>query len=74
MSAIATILSGVPRIILLGGAIALLVAAGAFTLGFKLPKSAAAQHHAALAVSAQPVDSAIVHAHLQRFLDEMPRP
>jgi len=74
MSAIVTILSGVPRIILLGGAIALLVAAGAFTLGFKLPKSAAAQHHAALTLPAQPVDSAIVHAHLQRFLDEMPRP
>ena len=74
MSAIVTILSGVPRIILLGGAIAVLMAAGAFTLGFNLPRSAAAQHHAALAVPAQPVDPAIVHAHLQQFLDEMLRP
>ena len=68
----ATNLSGVPRTILLGGAIALLVAATAFTLKITQPKVTLPR--AALAVPAQPVDSAILHAHRQQFRDEMPLP
>jgi hypothetical protein len=33
------------KLILIGGAIALMAAAGATTLGLKIPKQAAAQHH-----------------------------
>jgi hypothetical protein len=68
----ATNLSGVPRTILLGGAIALLVAATALTLKITQPKVTLPR--AALAVTAQPVDSTILHAHRQQWRDDAPLP
>jgi hypothetical protein len=57
---------------LLGGAIAVLVAATALTLKITQPKVTLPR--AALVASAQPVDPTILHAHRQRWRDEMPRP
>jgi len=68
----ATNLSGVPRTILLGGAIALLVAATALMLKITQPKVTLPR--AALAVTAQPVDPTILHAHRQQWRDEAPLP
>ena len=71
----ATNLSGMPRTILLGGAIAVLVAATALTLKITQPKQPKVTlPRAALAAPVQPVDPAILHAHLQRFQDETPQP
>jgi hypothetical protein len=68
----ATNLSGVPRTILLGGAIALLVAATALMLKITQPKVTLPR--AALAVPAQPLDPAILHAHRQQWQDDAPLP
>ena len=67
-----TNLLGVPRNILLAVAIAVLVVATALTLRITQPKVTLPR--AAVAAPAQPVDSAILHAHRQRFRDEMPLP
>ena len=64
----ATNLLGVPRIILLGGAIAMLVAATALTLKITQPKVTLPR--AAVAASAQPLDPAILHGGLQKLRDE----
>jgi hypothetical protein len=64
----ATILLGVPRTILLGGAIAVLVAATALTLKITQPKVTLPR--AAVAASAQPLDPAILHGALQKLRDE----
>jgi hypothetical protein len=64
----ATILLGVPRTILLGGAIAVLVAATALTL--KITQPNVTLPRAAVAASAQPLDPAILHAPLQKLRDE----
>ena len=64
----ATILLGVPRTILLGGAIAVLVAATALTLKITQPKVTLPR--AAVAASAQPRDPAILHGALQKLRDE----
>jgi hypothetical protein len=68
----ATNLLGVRRNILLAVAIAVLVAATALTLRITQPKVTLPR--AAVAATAQPVDPAILHAHRQRFRDEMPLP
>jgi hypothetical protein len=49
-----------------------LVAAAALTLRITQPKVTLPR--AAVAAPAQPVDPAILHAHRQRFRDEMPLP
>jgi len=61
------------RIILLGGMLAVFVAAGAITLAFKT-KPEVAQHRAALAAPAEPIDPAILHQHLQDLSAEMALP
>jgi len=71
-----TILLGMPRIILSGGAIAVLVAATAITLKITQPKVTLPR--AAVAAPAQPVDPAILagplHGSLQRSRDVMALP
>ena len=57
-----------PRIILSGGAIAVLVAATAITLKIIQPKVTLPR--AALSASAQPVDPAILHGALQKLQSE----
>jgi len=59
------------RIILLGGMLAILAAAGATTLAFKTIKPEVAQQRAA---PAEPIDPAILAEHLQHFREEMPLP
>ena len=56
------------RLILLGGVLALL-AVGAITLA-KMPKPAAAQHHAVLVAPAKPVDPAILTEQLRKLREE----
>jgi hypothetical protein len=71
----ATILLGLPRIILLGGAIAVLVAATAFTLATTRPKlTKLTLPRATIAAPVQPLDPAILHGALQRSRDEMALP
>jgi hypothetical protein len=70
----ATILLGVPRVILLGGAIAVLVAATALTLKITQPKLTKITLPRAAVASAQPLDPAILHGFLQRGRDEMALP
>jgi hypothetical protein len=62
------------RIVLLGGMLGVFVAAGAITLAFKTTKPEVAQHRAALAAPAEPVDPVILHQHLQNLLEEMALP
>jgi hypothetical protein len=57
--------------ILLGGMLAVLVAAGATILTFKLSKPVVAQHHTDAAV---PADPTILHKHLQNMPEEMALP
>ena len=64
----ATILLGVPRTILLGGALAVIEAATAITLKITQPKLTLPR--AAVAAAAQPVDPAILHGALQKLRDE----
>lgn len=52
------------RILLLGGLLAALVAAGATTAALKLTKPVIARQHADAAV---PIDSAILNKHLQKM-------
>jgi hypothetical protein len=59
------------RIFLLGGMLAVLVVAGATTLGLKLTKPVVAQHHTDPAV---PIDPAILGKHLQDMREEMTLP
>jgi hypothetical protein len=61
----ATILLGVPRVVLLGGALVVLVAATGLTLKVTQPKVTLPR--AAVAAPIQPVDPAILHAQLQRL-------
>jgi hypothetical protein len=68
----ATVLLGVPRIILLGGAIAALVAAITLTLKITQPKVTVPR--AALAAPAKPLDPAILGTHLQKMREEMVLP
>jgi hypothetical protein len=56
------------RICLLGGTLAVLVAAGATTLALKLTKPVAAQQHTDAAV---PIDPAILNKHLRSLPEEM---
>jgi hypothetical protein len=71
----ATILSGMPRMILLGGATAVLVATTALTLKITQPKlTKIPLPRAAIAAPAQPLDPAILHGALQRSRDEMALP
>jgi len=60
------------RIILLGGALAVLVAAGATTLALKITKPQVAQQQRA--APAVPIDPAILHQHLQNLSEEMALP
>jgi len=53
--------------------LAVFVAAGAITLAFKT-KPEVAQHRAALAAPAEPIDPAILHQHLQDLSAEMALP
>jgi len=62
----------ISRRILLGVAIAMLVAATAFTLKITQPKVTLPR--AAIAAPVQPVDAAILHVHRQHFRHQMPRP
>jgi len=62
------------RIILFGGMLALLAAAGATTLAFKTIKPEVVQHRAALVAPAAPIDPAILHQHLQDLSTEMALP
>jgi hypothetical protein len=59
------------RIILLGGALAVLVAAGATALTLKITEPEIAQQRAA---PAAPIDPAILHQHLQDLSAEMALP
>jgi len=66
------------RFIALGAVLAML-AAGASAKTLKVTKSEVVQHPAVDVVQhrvppAEPVDPAILHAHRQRFRDEMPLP
>jgi hypothetical protein len=62
------------RIILLGGMLAVVAAAGATTLAFKITKPEVAQHRAALVAPAAPIDPATLHQHLQDLSAEMALP
>ena len=64
----ATILSGVPRTILLGAAIVVIMAVTAITLKITQPKVTLPR--AAVAASAQPLDPAILHGAFQKLRDE----
>jgi hypothetical protein len=64
----ATILLGVPRTILVGGTLAVIVAATAITLKITQPKVTLPR--AAVAASAQPLDPTILHGALQKLRDE----
>jgi hypothetical protein len=73
----ATNLLGIPRSILLGGAIAMLVAAIALMLKITQPNVTLQRvtlPRAAVAASVQPVDPAMLHLQLQRSRDEMALP
>jgi hypothetical protein len=59
------------RTSLLGGMLALLVAAGATSLALKLPKPVVAQQHVD---AAMPIDPAILKKHLQNMREEMMLP
>jgi len=60
------------RVILLVCFLAVFVAVAATAQSLKLPKSAAAQHHAALV--AKPIDPATMTTHLQKVREEMALP
>jgi hypothetical protein len=73
----ATNLLGMPRTILLGGTIAVLVAATALTL--KITQTNVTLHkvtlpRAALAAPAKPLGPAILSTHLQKMREEMALP
>ena len=59
------------RMSLLGGILAVLVAAGATTLALKLTKPVVAQHHTDAAV---PINPAILKKHLENMREEMALP
>jgi hypothetical protein len=59
------------RIFLLGGMLAMFVAAGVTTLTLKLTKPVIAQQHTDAAV---PIDRAILHKYLQHMREEMTLP
>ena len=59
------------KISLLGGMLAVLVAAGTMILTLKFTKPVVAQHHTDAAV---PIDPAILHKHLQNMREEMMLP
>jgi hypothetical protein len=60
-----------PRIFLLGGMFAIVVAAGATTLALKVTRPEATSRGA---VPAEPVDPAILSKHLQKSPEEMTLP
>jgi hypothetical protein len=59
------------RVFLLGGMLAILAAAGATTLAFKINRPAVAQQRAP---TAEPIDPAILSKHLQSLPEEMTLP
>ena len=60
-----------PRIFLLGGMLAMLLAAGATTLALKATKPEVAPQSAA---TAEPIDPPVLSKHLQRLPEEMTLP